>query len=396
MTPTDQASEDGSSGDLWRNYRIGVGALSAIVGLLAGYVSYGIQMVFAFFAAIVALLSMKNMGGSPPSMSTDITELTIMIGVIGLVIFGGAGYRYARNGSDGRLFVWIAAILSLPLGVGIFSMWVLRQTAPGTNRAPPNKRTVMAVTAGIAIFATVFLAPMAATEFNQYRERVERQDSELFQLIDRRNVEEHVEELRALLEQGADPNQTTKLGTTALMFALEYDDASRKTDEIAALLLDFGADPNTPSRWQEDAEYEVYIRKKQHDDGFIFWLNRRGGLDRLKHGYVKHTPLVIVSSRGNLGLVDLMIEKGANVDAYQAHIEMGNPFIDLLLERGAGQRLYGGPKPESSPITAAISSYVNREYVGGNHVDVVRVLLSHGAAVDPRALSRFERMSSMK
>jgi hypothetical protein len=334
---------------------------------------------------------MKNMGGSPPSMSTDITGLTIMIGVFGLVIFGSAGYRYARNGSDGRLFVWIAAIFSLPLGVGVFSMWVLRQTAPGTNSAPPNKRTVIAVTAGIAIFATVFLAPIAITEFNQYREHVERQDSDIFQIIDRRNLEE----LRALLEQGADPNQTTKLGTTALMFALEHVDSSRKTDEIAALLLNFGADPNTPSRWQEDAEYEVGIKKKQHDDGFIFWLNRTGGLDKLQHGYVTHTPLVIVSSRGNLGLVELMIEKGANVDAYQAHIEMGNPFVDLLLERGAGQRLYGGPKPESSPIAAAIVGYVNRDYVG-NHVDVVRVLLSHGAAVDPRALSSFERMSSMK
>jgi len=163
MTPTDQASEDGSSGDLWRNYRIGVGILTAIVGLLAGYVSHGIQLVFAFFAVIVAFLSMKNMGGSPPSMSTDLTGLTIMIGVIGLVIFGGAGYRYARNGSDGRLFVRIAAIFSLPLGVGVFSMWVLRQTAPGINSVPPNKRTVLAVTAGIVILTTVFVTPIAIT-----------------------------------------------------------------------------------------------------------------------------------------------------------------------------------------------------------------------------------------
>jgi hypothetical protein len=156
------AGEDGSTTDLWRNYRIGVAILTAVVGLFAGYIMYVIQLVFAMLAAVIELITMQNMGGSGPSMSTDPTAVTIVIGVIGFVVFGGAGYRYARNGSDSRLLVWIAAICSLPLGV--FSIWVLRQTAPGANRSPPNKRVTVAVIAGIVVLLIVFFGPMAVTK----------------------------------------------------------------------------------------------------------------------------------------------------------------------------------------------------------------------------------------
>lgn len=128
MTSTDQSSSEKRAGDPWRNYRVGVGVLNAVVGLFIGYVLYVVQVVFAFIGAVIALLTMSNMGGSPPSMSTDPTGLTIAMGVIGLAIFGAAGYRFARNGSDGRALSWIAAIISLPLGIGIYSIWVLKKT----------------------------------------------------------------------------------------------------------------------------------------------------------------------------------------------------------------------------------------------------------------------------
>ena len=391
MTPTDQSSSDGSTIDLWRNYRIGVGVLTALVGVLAANVVYGIQMVFAFFAAVVGLLTMSNMGGSPPPMSTDPSALTIMIGMVGFAIFGSAGYRFAKNGGYGRLLVWIAAICSLPFGVGVISIWVLTKTAPGSNHTPPGKRTVLAVAAGIAIFVATYVFPMAMTEFNERREHLERQDSEFIQLVDRQKGEE----LRVLLEQGADPNQTTKLGTPALILALE--NGGYQGLDVVLLLLEFGADPNTASRWQKDAIWEDVVKSKQDEDRFIWWLNKSGGAARLSDGYPKHTPLVIAVSWGNLDVVELMIDKGADVNAHQAHIEE-NAFIDHLIDRGASHYTDNrGPKPELSPIAIAIECYLTRHCRSeGKYEDVVRTLLSHSAAVDPDLLSRFEYASSMK
>jgi hypothetical protein len=391
MTPTDQSSSGGSTIDLWRNYRIGVGVLTALFGVLAANFVYGIQMVFALFTTVFGFLTMSNMGGSPPSMSTDPSALTIMIGVVGFAIFGSAGYRFARNGSDGRISSWIAAILSLPFGVGVISIWVLTKTAPGTNHTPPGKRTVLAAAAGVAIFATVYVVPIAMTEFNQRRERLERQESEFIELVDRQNGEE----LRVLLEQGADPNQTTKLGTPALILALENGDY--RGLDVVLLLLEFGADPNTASRWQKDAIWEGVVKSKQHEDRFIWWLNNNGGTTRQSDGNPKHTPLVIAASWGNLEVVELMIDKGADVNAHQAHIEE-NAFINHLIERGANHYTNNrGPKPELSPIATAIECYLTRRCGSeGKYEDVVRSLLSHGAAVDPELLSRFEYASSMR
>jgi ankyrin repeat protein len=378
-------SKNGSNPDPWRNYRIVVGILTAAVPLLFGYILYLIQMILAVFQGVIALFSMSNMGGRPPSISQDPDPGIIIFTAFCFLVFAIAGYRFAKNSANSRLIIWIAAILSIPLG--IFSIWVLARTAPETHHAPPDKRIVTVVIAGIAVFSIVVFGPIVATNVKEHMSRLERLDSEFIQLIDKNNVEE----LRRLLEQGADPNQTTKLGTTALMFALEqgHSDVRLRISESAALLVEFGADPNTPSRWQRDAEYEALVSRMRDDEGLMRWLD----FDKLKWGYRKHTPLVIASQRGDIALVKLMIEKGADVNAHQTNREVENTLTKLLIEKGARGRYNADDQAELSPLGTALLAALRSEQLG---LGVVHVLLSHGVTLDPDEHSVIEQAFARK
>lgn len=379
---TEPDSKDSGHLDLWRNYRIVVGILTAAVPLLFGYVLYFIQMIIAVFQGVIAFFSMSNMGGRPPSISQDPDPGIIIFVAFCFLIFAIAGYRFAKNSANSRSFIWIAAILSIPLGV--FSIWVLRRTAPETYYAPPDKRIVSMVIAGIAVFSIVLFGPIVATNIDEHKSRLERQDSEFIQFIDKNNVEE----LRRLLEQGEDPNQTTKLGTTALMFALEWEDnmgynGQIKISESAALLVKFGADPKIPSRWQRDAEYEA-IASRYLDD--LDMDIRNLDFDKLKRGYSKHTPLVMASRLGDAALVELMIEKGADVNAHQANHGVENNLTKLLREKGARVRRYNADdEAELSPLANALFLALRTK-----QLRVVHLLLSHGATLDTAERAKIE------
>ena len=151
---TKSYNNNSSNPDPWRNYRIVVGILTAAVPLLLGYILYFFQMIIAVFQGIIAFFSMSNMGGRPPSISNDPNPAIIVFTAFWLLIFARAGYRYAKNSANSRFIIWIAAILSIPMG--IFSIWVLSRTAPETYHTPPDKRKVTTVIAGIAVIAIVF------------------------------------------------------------------------------------------------------------------------------------------------------------------------------------------------------------------------------------------------
>jgi divalent metal cation (Fe/Co/Zn/Cd) transporter len=150
---TKSYSKNSINPDTWRNYRIVVGILTAAVSLLLGYILYFFQMIIAIFQGIIAFFSMSNMGGRPPSISNDPNPTIIVFTAFCFLIFARAGYRFAKNSANSRSIIWIAAILSLPLG--IFSIWVLSRTAPKTYHAPPDKREVTMVIAGIVVVAIV-------------------------------------------------------------------------------------------------------------------------------------------------------------------------------------------------------------------------------------------------
>ena len=97
---------------------------------------------------------------------------------------------------------------------------------------------------------------------------------------------------RFLLEKGADPKKTGREGQPALHLA-----AVMKNEALLRALIEGGADPNQSfiSPVKEDFLARV------DDEGFKKWLRRDTGL----------TPLMLAASRGDTGMIKLLIEKGA-------------------------------------------------------------------------------------
>ena len=159
--------------------------------------------------------------------------------------------------------------------------------------------------------------------------------------------------LRALLEQGADVNAPAPDGTTALHWAVHWNDA-----ETARLLVRGGADVDA--------------------------ANRYGA-----------TPLWLAAERGaadGVGLLGLLLEAGADPNALAlgagesplmaAARAGGAAAVTLLLAHGADGDARDGWRGQTALMMAA-----------GNHephADVVRILLGHGADVHVRSRAAAE------
>jgi len=134
-------------------------------------------------------------------------------------------------------------------------------------------------------------------------------ESKLIQAIS----DDNGQQLRALLRDGADPNQTTRAGTTALMLAMERPE---RREFLTVPLLDYGADPNVASVDESTAVYDT----GRSDSEVVDIL-------------VKHTPLVraIGKYTGNdAWVVERMIEAGANVNPAPAHHEEPSPLVTAV------------------------------------------------------------------
>ena len=95
-----------------------------------------------------------------------------------------------------------------------------------------------------------------------------------------------------LLEKGADPKKPGKEGLTALHLA-----AVAKNETLLRALLDGGADPNQPFHHPVHAGTLTLLE----GESFKKWLQRDTGL----------TPLMLAASRGDTGMIKLLIDKGA-------------------------------------------------------------------------------------
>jgi ankyrin repeat protein len=183
-------------------------------------------------------------------------------------------------------------------------------------------------------------------------------------------VQEEVDTVRYLLEQGADPNIPNKNGLTPLDHACGRNKAVATT--LAKLLLDHGALVN-PKR-SGSSHITSLDWAISSDNTELTKLLIEHGAD-IKAAYdTGETPLHTAANRGDLEIAKLLIDHGADVNAklkdgwtplYYAAYSSRKEMVELLLTHGAdinGVDIHG-----KTPLAWA------------QEADVKEVLRQHGA-----------------
>ena len=122
----------------------------------------------------------------------------------------------------------------------------------------------------------------------------------------------NVETIKALLAKGADPNRSDMFGDTAVTLAYNSDDA-----EIPKLL------PATSLKGQSPSVLNAFLRAAigKKDEAIVKELLKAGADPNheyaigYNHKRIKSTVLILAASMGQPGIVQLLIDKGANVSA---------------------------------------------------------------------------------
>ena len=175
--------------------------------------------------------------------------------------------------------------------------------------------------------------------------------------------------VKLLLEAGADPKLKSQIEWTALHWAGE-----QKEIKIMEMLLDYGADPNA----QDDFGKSFLMKASARGQTDIASLLLDKGANPNLQDYFSWTPLRIASDRGELNMVKLLLDKGADVESknefgwtalkdasWRGHVKI----VEELLKRGAD-------------VNANNGSFALMLAAEKGHTDTVKLLLKHGAKVN--------------
>ena len=195
-------------------------------------------------------------------------------------------------------------------------------------------------------------------------------------------AEGDVECVRELLKRGLNPNIKDRRGWTPLHYAVKaghYD--------IVWLLLDYGANPNTPAGgWLGPTPLHMAVRNQNYDMAKL--LLNAGAKPDARDGWGR-SPLHEAASSGNFVITHLLLENGANVNAVDANgrtplhmavIESSpkEPKEKRLVRRGVVALLlkYGAdPNIKDKYYSRTPLHYAARD----GAVEVVKAMLEHGA-----------------
>lgn len=232
---------------------------------------------------------------------------TLITTLVAFVLFLGG----LSGGGNETLLRWAMVVFSLPvvlpsiigLFFGLFKVAAKiseeRERFPGeviAERTPREPLGFRVILKRIAIGASVIVLSAACLLAYEYVSRLE---PSLVQAV----MDHDVEKVRRLLDDGKDPNQRSHHGATALMTALgEY----RPTNDVIALLLEYGADPDQPSHGAYQPHTDVNYRR---------------------------TPVVVIATqRSELGpdALRLLIQHGADLNPARAHQSESSPVISAL------------------------------------------------------------------
>jgi len=170
--------------------------------------------------------------------------------------------------------------------------------------------------------------------------------------------EGNVDEVRRLLDAGADPTLANAYGATAMGLAAEVADT-----EILRLLLDAGADPDSPN--PEGQTALMAVARTGNVEAAKLLLDRGATVDA-RERWGGQTALMWASARRHPEMIELLLAHGADVDARSLHRD----YQRRVTAEGRPKNL------DSGGFTPLL--YAARE----NCIACVDVLLANGADID--------------
>jgi ankyrin repeat protein len=181
-----------------------------------------------------------------------------------------------------------------------------------------------------------------------------------------------------LLAAGASADAPNRYGMRPLAVALEAGDAP-----LTRRLLEAGADPAAADR---AGETPLMLAARAGDAALVRALLEHGAEVDARDEHFGQTALMIAAREGHLETARVLLAAGAAVDA-QTRLEPPPRFIPPSespegLSRGAGIIRAGWPEGRGKRYPAGGSKtpllYATRE----GHLDVARLLVDHGAALE--------------
>ena len=175
-----------------------------------------------------------------------------------------------------------------------------------------------------------------------------------------------------LIAQGIDVNQEKVAGQlTALHYAV-----AGKYEDIAALLLEAGANPNFSSR-EGAPRTPMYIAAGLGFDSIVKLLVHKGA-EIMTNTDTEDTPLKIAIIRGHMSIAKVLLQRGPDsIDLPSLlrdaawHGQM--PIVARLLHLGVDLQATARHMHSPSPVHFALDR---------NHADIAQLLIEHGADLD--------------
>jgi len=184
---------------------------------------------------------------------------------------------------------------------------------------------------------------------------------------------------RFLLEHGADANAKTANGGTLLQWAVDNGDKSM--DSLVGLLLNHGANVDVKDTYG----WTPMMRASElMEPTLVETLLTHGANPNFHSPANDMTPLIQAARQGQLGVMKLLLDKGADVNAFSkydssalfvATQQKHADIVKFLLERGANPNYINGFEMQAPALVVAASN---------NDVQTVKILLAHGANVNLR------------
>jgi ankyrin repeat protein len=178
----------------------------------------------------------------------------------------------------------------------------------------------------------------------------------------------HIKVVKTLLEKGAKVNLANRIGFTALHMAVHAGDI-----ELVRLLLNYGADKMKPDGY---GETPLMVALQDKNQVILRVLLKIGQEDRVARNGA--TDLHCVSFRGNVPVMEALLNYGANID----QVSEKEGFTPLMIavihghEAAAALLLEKGAKIDLADKTGKTALYM-AAITGG--IEFVKLLLEHGA-----------------